>query len=205
MTVAVSIRGPHLTIIEGGHARTISALSVVGAQLVPTDMSAENAQVQAAAAAAWTPEVVEAYRAQLAAAVAPEPLSLDGARQQLIAMLDRATRPILDAYPDAERLSWAAKEAEAAAVLAAAEPAPALAPLLAGELAAQFAQTPTAPQLTERASTVLAKAAAWRTLISAVSGLRQRFETELEAAPDDDARRAVLTAAGAAISGLEQS
>ena len=205
MSLSIRTTGPHLTIIEGNHARTLSALSVVGTQLLPTDLSAETAPVQAAAAAAWTPEVVEAYREQLTAAIAPEPLSLDGARQQLIGMLDRATRPILDAYPDAERLSWDAKEAEAATVLAAAEPMPALAPLLAGELAAQFGQAPTAGQLTGRATTVIAKAAAWRTLISAVSGLRQRFETELEAAPDDNARRAVLTAAEAAIGALEQS
>lgn len=205
MVIRIEARGAHLTIFEEEHARGISALNIVGGELVPADLSGESEEVQAAAAKHWTPEVIEALRRQLAPVLEPEPLDPGEARARLLIMLDAAARPILAAYPEAERLSWPAKEAEAAAVLAADVLDLDAAPLLLAEIAAQQAIAPaavTAEQLATKAATVLAKAAAWRALISAVSGLRQRYEAAIAGAEDDPARRDVLAAAAAETMGL---
>lgn len=136
------------------------------------------------------------------------PYTAADALAELHAALDAATRPILAAYPEAERLSWPAKEIEADAVLASDVLDLGDAPLLVAEIAAQQAIAPeavTAQQLTAKATAVLAKAAAWRALISAISGLRQRYEALIADAPDDDARRAVLAAAAAEIAEVGQN
>jgi hypothetical protein len=96
---------------------------------------------------------------------------------RLRALLDAATRPILDGYPEAERLSWPAKETEALAVLTPAE-------------------------IAAKAALVLAKAATWRALVSAISGIRQRAEAALAGATNDTDREAVLGEVAVEIAGL---
>lgn len=129
------------------------------------------------------------------------------AKAVLIAMLDQATRPILDAYPPAERLSWDAKEAEAAAFMA--EVDPELQGyeygLLRGEVAAELGITPvdvTVQQLGAKAEAVLWMAGQWRDLISALSGLRKRYEDDIYSAEDDAGRRAAVEAARVAIAAV---
>lgn len=129
-----------------------------------------------------------------------EAQALTDAKSQLRSMLDEATRPILDAYPAAERLSWDAKEEEARTVLDGGNAEGAS--LLAGELAAQTGKAPTAKQLATRAGVVIEKADEWRRLVGTIAGLRQKFEAALDAAKDEDARRAVLAAAEKALAGL---
>lgn len=127
------------------------------------------------------------------------------AKALLVTMLDKATRPILDAYPPAERLAWDAKEAEAVAFIAALEPAPADYPLLRGEVAAELAIAAgavTIEQLAAKVEAVLWMASQWRALVSTLSGLRARTMVDIEAAEDDAGRRAVLDAAGAELAGL---
>jgi hypothetical protein len=121
---------------------------------------------------------------------------------RLRALLDAATRPILDGYPEAERLSWPAKETEALAVLA---DETAEAPLLVAEIAAQQAVAPatvTPAEIAAKAALVLAKAATWRALVSAISGIRQRAEAALAGATNDTDREAVLGEVAVEIAGL---
>lgn len=133
------------------------------------------------------------------------PLSAGAAKVQLLAMIDAATRPILDAYPPAERLSWDAKEIAAAAFMVAAEPVLADYGLLRGEVAAELAIAAgdvTLEQLATKAEAVLWMASQWRALVSTLSGLRKRYEAAIDAAEDDAGRRAVIEAAQATIGGL---
>lgn len=126
------------------------------------------------------------------------------AAAELLAMIDAATAPILAAYPEGERLSWDAKETEAAGFMAAADPAPADYPLLRGEVAAESAiatDAVTLEQLTAKAETVLWMAAQWRALVSRLAGLRKRYMADLASATTSDARRAVIEAARAEVAG----
>lgn len=136
----------------------------------------------------------------------PRPLftAID-ARRELLSLISDATAPILDAYPQAEQLSWNAKEAEAAAFMSAEAPAPTDYPLLRGECAAEAgiaAGDVTLEQLATKAEAVLWMASQFRALISALSGLRKRTEAAIDAAGDDAGRRAAVEAARAAIGGL---
>ncbi len=137
---------------------------------------------------------------------APEPpFTAAVARAALIRLIEGATQPILNAYPAAERLSWDAKEAEAKAFMEAAEPVLWHYAMLRDEVASELAIDAgdvTAQQLAGKAEAVLWMAAQWRALISALSGIRKRVETDIYSATDDAARRAVVEAARAAISAV---
>lgn len=133
------------------------------------------------------------------------PITLEQAKAQILAMLDRPTGPILTAYPAGEPLSWPAKEAEATAFMAAAEPVAADYALLRAEVAAEHAigqSEVTLPQLTAKAEAVLWMASQWRALIATTSGLRKRGLTAIAAASDDAGRRAVLAQIEAEVAGL---
>lgn len=142
-------------------------------------------------------------------------LTIAAARRQLANLLDAATAPILDAYPPAEQLSWDAKEIEAAAFTTAAAaaavgenapaPLPADYPMLRGEVAAEQAIAVgdvTLEQLADKVEAVLWMASQWRALISALSGIRKRYITAIDAAEDAAARRAAIEAAQAEIVAL---
>lgn len=138
---------------------------------------------------------------RLASNPAPK-LTATEARSALIGMIDKATRPILDAYPPAERLSWDAKEQEAKAVLAVAEPEPADYPLLSGELSAELSIAVgdvSSADIAIKAASVMAKAAAWRATSSALAGIRRRGEAAIAAATDDAGRRAAVKTARAGV------
>jgi len=131
--------------------------------------------------------------------------SISEAKAELKAMIEAATAPILDAYPRAERLSWDAKEADAAAFMAAEDPEPWQFDLLRSEIAAEMAIVVgdvTLEQLTAKAEAVLWMASQFRALVSFLSGLRKRTEAAIDAAEDDAGRRAAVEAARAAIGGL---
>jgi hypothetical protein len=172
--------------------------------------------------ASWVPVVPEgaagigfsfdALSGQFSASAAP---SASEAKEQLKALLEAATAPILDAYPPAEQLSWDAKEIEAAAFTTAAAaaavdgtaptPLPADYPMLRGEVAAEMmiaAVDVTIEQLADKVEAVLWMASQWRALISALSGIRKRAETAIEVAEDRAGRRAAVEAAEAAIGDL---
>lgn len=141
-----------------------------------------------------SPEEEAVHVAQQAADSAPR-LSLAEAQRQLVALLDSVTRPVLDAYPLAERLSWDAKEAEAKAAQWAGDPVQDDYPLLRGEIAAErggAADDITSPDILDKAASVLAKAESWRSLVSAISGLRQRTAMRLDAAEDDAERVGII-------------
>jgi len=131
--------------------------------------------------------------------------SLEAAKAELMAMIEAATAPILDAYPRAERLSWDAKEAEAAGFMNAELPVVSDYPLLRGECAAEetiAAGDVTLPMLADKAEAVLWMASQWRDLISFLSGLRKRTEAAIDLAEEDAGRRAAVEAARAAIEGV---
>lgn len=124
---------------------------------------------------------------------------------QVLSMIEGTTRPILGAYPQAERLSWDAKEAEAVSFMAAAAPVVSGYPLLRGEVAAELEIAPgevTLIQLADKVEAVLWMASQWRALVSFLSGLRKRTEVDIYAAADDAGRRAVVEAARAAIAAV---
>lgn len=111
--------------------------------------------------------------------------SVDEANGDLVALLSAVPSAILASYPEGEPQSWPAKEAEAVVAAAVGTPAPADYPLLRDEIAATLGidgADVTSAQISAKASAVLAKAAAWRALVSRIAGLRQRYSAALEAA-----------------------
>lgn len=123
---------------------------------------------------------------------------------ELHRLLAAATAPILAAYPEAERLAWDAKEAEAAGFMADPEPAPATYPLLRGEVAAELGIAPGAvsvEQIATKAEAVLWLASQWRSLVSRLSGVRKRAAAAIAVAENDAGRRAAVLEVAAAISG----
>lgn len=155
---------------EGWHADMDAALAAVGGRDPETNLPLGPVRVA-------SPVATEALLIEeLAARGLDTP---QNAVARLYKMLDAATRPILTAYPEAERLSWSAKEVEALD--------PRHAPLLTAEIAAQEGipiEDVTDEQRLAKAKVVLAKASTWRALIAKVSGLRQRYEQGLAKSKD---------------------
>lgn len=124
--------------------------------------------------------------------------SVSDATADLVALLSAVPAAILAGYPDGEPQSWPAKEAEAVAAVATGTPAPADYPLLRDEIAATLgidSADVTFAQIGAKASAVLAKATAWRALVSRIAGLRQRYSAALNAAASADERAAIIAAA----------
>ena len=61
-----TVRDDDEIIAEHNHMRVIAPLEIEGGEFVDQDMSAESDYVQAVAAAAWTDEAKENYRAMMA-------------------------------------------------------------------------------------------------------------------------------------------
>jgi hypothetical protein len=76
--VSVSTVGVHIQVREQDgdtvHRRVVAPGSIVEGEWVETDVSGEPAAVQAAAAAAWTAEAVEAFRDELEASQPQAPV-----------------------------------------------------------------------------------------------------------------------------------
>lgn len=135
----------------------------------------------------------------------PRPvLSAAQAKALLVAAIDSYTLGILGAYPQAERLGWDAKAAEAQAVLTASPLELDMAPLLTAECAAQFGPASDEDrqvQLVFKAQSVAEKASAWGALMATLSGLRARVSLAIDAAKDADEIRGVLEQALAGLVG----
>jgi hypothetical protein len=156
---------------EGWHADMDAALAAVGGRDPETNLPLGPVRVA-------SPVATEALLIEELAARGLD--THQSAVARLHKMLDAATRPILDTYPEAERLSWAAKEVEAQFLHDGA-------PLLTAEIAAQEGipiEDVTDEQRLAKAKVVLAKASTWRALIAKVSGLRQRYEPLLAKSKD---------------------
>ena len=97
------------------------------------------------------------------------------ATSAMTALIGAVAEAATGAVPEAEKLSWTAKEAEARALLSGQ-----IAPGDAAMLAAEAAQT--GEPLTRLAETILRHAAAYRTLSATLSGLRRRYRDVIEAA-----------------------
>lgn len=165
--------------------------------------------------ATWLPVIPEGsagigytFDAELGLFVPPSGfpgLSVPDAKVALMALIEAATAPILDAYPRAEQLSWDAKETEAMDFIAAEAPVLSDYALLRSECAAELAIAAgdvTIEQLASKVEAVLWMASQWRALVSFLSGLRKRAETAIEVAEDRAGRRAAVEAAEAAIGDL---
>src|SRR5690606_5843645 len=106
----------------------------------------------------------------------PPSITAAEARYRVMAAIEAAQAPILDAYPVGERLGWDAKAQEAAAVLGAGEAATLdMAPLLTAEVARLEGEADDTTRLTQLiafCAVVAAKAEAWGALMAALSGIR---------------------------------
>ena len=112
--------------------------------------------------------------------------------QRLVNMLNDAVRPILDSYPEAERSSWVAKEAEARAFIVSQELTDA--PLVTEVASLQFGQADDVTrkqQVMAMSQIIIAKADAYRAISAQVEVLRIKSTAALTAATNGTALDAV--------------
>ena len=112
------------------------------------------------------------------------------ARKAVLAFADKIASRLTDGYPDAERASWVAKQAEARAIVAG-EADPAAYPVIAAEIAL------TGRDAAELAPVILAKASVYERAAGMISGLRQATLAAVDAAVSAEEIAAVLASAKA--------
>ncbi|MCR9123014.1 MAG: hypothetical protein NXH91_12155 [Phyllobacteriaceae bacterium] len=136
-------------------------------------------------AAEWL-AAMDAYRADPPELRAFETVKADAVRRA-IARADAFTAPVLSAYPAAERAGWDKREAEARAIVGAADAAGDVAAAIGATLivkALADAGGWTEAETVDKARSILVKAAEFAAISAAVETMRDRAVTAIEAAAD---------------------
>lgn len=116
------------------------------------------------------------------------PFMRETALTDLVSWLDAITIPVTGAVPQAERDSWAVKEASARAFVGGSP-----SPQQVADLTAEAAQT--GETVAALAARIVDKADAWRTIAAGLSGVRRRAAGDMRSADSVEAIRAVVASA----------